>query len=31
MVREFESEQNIRVILLLDSSASMGGGLPVKY
>ena len=28
MVREFESEQNIRVILLLDSSASMGGGLP---
>lgn len=28
MVREFESEQNIRVLLLLDASASMAGGLP---
>ncbi|MHA1396667.1 MAG: DUF58 domain-containing protein [Candidatus Heimdallarchaeaceae archaeon] len=28
MVREFESEENIRVIILLDSSSSMGAGLP---
>lgn len=28
MVREFESEQNIRVLLLLDSSSSMGAGIP---
>ena len=28
LVREFESEQNIRVLLLLDGSASMGAGLP---
>ena len=28
LVREFESEQNIRVVLLLDSSLSMGAGLP---
>ena len=28
MVREFESEQNIRVMIVLDSSASMGAGLP---
>jgi uncharacterized protein (DUF58 family) len=28
MVREFESEQNIRVMVLLDASASMGAGLP---
>ncbi|MHA2504669.1 MAG: DUF58 domain-containing protein, partial [Candidatus Kariarchaeaceae archaeon] len=28
LVREFESEQNIRVLLLLDSSASMGAGIP---
>jgi uncharacterized protein (DUF58 family) len=28
LVREFESEQNIRVLLLLDASASMGAGLP---
>jgi uncharacterized protein (DUF58 family) len=28
LVREFESEQNIRVLLVLDSSASMGAGLP---
>ncbi|MHA2408263.1 MAG: DUF58 domain-containing protein, partial [Candidatus Ranarchaeia archaeon] len=28
MVREFESEENIRVVILLDSSASMGAGLP---
>ncbi|MDH5401077.1 MAG: DUF58 domain-containing protein [Candidatus Heimdallarchaeota archaeon] len=28
MVREFESEQNIRVLLLLDASASMGSGIP---
>jgi uncharacterized protein (DUF58 family) len=28
MVREFEAEQNIRVLLLLDSSASMGAGIP---
>ncbi len=28
MVREFESEQNIRVILMIDASASMGAGLP---
>ncbi len=28
MSREFEAEQNIRVIIFLDSSASMGAGLP---
>ncbi len=28
MVREFESEENIRVLVLIDSSASMGAGLP---
>ena len=28
MVREFESEENIRVLILIDSSASMGAGLP---
>ncbi|MCG3222487.1 MAG: DUF58 domain-containing protein [Candidatus Heimdallarchaeota archaeon] len=28
MVREYESEENIRVVILLDSSASMGAGLP---
>jgi uncharacterized protein (DUF58 family) len=28
LVREFESEQNIRVLLVLDGSASMGAGLP---
>lgn len=28
MVREFESEQNIRVVIMLDASASMGAGLP---
>ena len=28
MVREYESEENIRVLILLDSSASMGAGLP---
>lgn len=28
MVREFESEENIRLIVMLDSSASMGAGLP---
>ncbi len=28
MVREFESEQNIRVMIMLDSSSSMGAGLP---
>lgn len=28
MVREFESEQNIRVMILLDTSSSMGAGLP---
>ena len=28
LVREFESEQNIRVLLVLDSSASMGAGIP---
>ena len=28
MVREFESEENIRLVVLLDSSASMGAGLP---
>lgn len=28
MVREFESEQNIRVIIMIDASASMGAGLP---
>ncbi len=28
LVREFESEQNIRVILMVDASSSMGAGLP---
>ncbi|MHA1304840.1 MAG: DUF58 domain-containing protein, partial [Candidatus Heimdallarchaeaceae archaeon] len=28
MVREFEAEQNIRVIIFIDASASMGAGLP---
>lgn len=28
MVREFEAEQNIRVVIFLDASASMGAGLP---
>ncbi len=28
MVREYESEENIRVIVLVDSSTSMGAGLP---
>jgi uncharacterized protein (DUF58 family) len=28
MVREFESEKNIRMIIFLDTSASMGGGIP---
>ncbi len=28
MVREFEAEQNIRVIIFLDASSSMGAGLP---
>ena len=28
MVREYESEENIRVLVLVDSSASMGAGLP---
>lgn len=28
VVREFESERNIKVMLLLDCSSSMGGGLP---
>lgn len=28
MVREFESEQNIRVVLFVDSGATMAGGLP---
>ncbi len=28
IVREFESERNIKVMLLLDCSISMGGGLP---
>lgn len=28
MVREYESEENIRVLVLIDSSASMGAGLP---
>ncbi len=28
MVREFESEENIRLIIMVDSSASMGAGLP---
>ncbi|MFW9851461.1 MAG: DUF58 domain-containing protein [Candidatus Thorarchaeota archaeon] len=28
MVREYESEENIRVVVLIDSSASMGAGLP---
>ncbi|MHA1867704.1 MAG: DUF58 domain-containing protein [Candidatus Heimdallarchaeaceae archaeon] len=28
MVREFEAEQNIRVIIMIDASASMGAGLP---
>ncbi len=28
MVREYEAEQNIRVVIILDSSASMGAGLP---
>ncbi len=28
LVREFESEQNIRVLLVLDASASMGTGIP---
>jgi uncharacterized protein (DUF58 family) len=28
LVREFESEQNIRVLLLVDASSSMGAGIP---
>nr|HDO81440.1 DUF58 domain-containing protein [Candidatus Bathyarchaeota archaeon] len=28
IVREFESERNIKVMILLDCSSSMGGGLP---
>ncbi len=28
MVREFEAEQNIRVVIFVDASASMGAGLP---
>jgi len=28
MVREFESEKNIRIVIFLDHSASMGGGVP---
>ncbi len=28
MMREFEIEKNIKILILLDTSASMGGGLP---
>ncbi|MHA1603751.1 MAG: DUF58 domain-containing protein, partial [Candidatus Freyarchaeota archaeon] len=28
MIREFETEKNIKILILLDTSASMGGGLP---
>ena len=28
MVREFEAEQNIRVVIMVDTSASMGAGIP---
>lgn len=28
MIREYETEKNITILILIDSSASMGGGLP---